>query len=174
MVTIETNLGSIKLELDPQKAPVTCANFLKYCQSGFFEGTIFHRVIKGFMIQGGGLTADMENKKGAYAPIENEANNGLKNDKYTIAMARTSDPHSATATVLLLQPTTNHQGHSVLFYLRVSVMHHSYAMFFRLRQRGIKCTQICACIYSRVVLMKSCIPGLRFEVIFPVLSLFFP
>lgn len=97
MVTIETNLGSIKLELDPQKAPVTCANFLKYCQSGFFEGTIFHRVIKGFMIQGGGLTADMENKKGAYAPIENEANNGLKNDKYTIAMARTSDPHSATS-----------------------------------------------------------------------------
>lgn len=96
MVIIETSLGSIKIELEPQKAPITCANFLKYCQSGFYDGTIFHRVIKGFMIQGGGLNPNMEDKEG-FAPIQNEADNGLKNAKYTIAMARTSDPHSATS-----------------------------------------------------------------------------
>ena len=96
MVTIETNLGSIKLELDPQKAPVTCANFLKYCQSGFFEGTIFHRVIKGFMIQGGGFTDAMQ-QKNTNPAIKNEADNGLKNDRYTIAMARTPNPDSATS-----------------------------------------------------------------------------
>ncbi|WP_404302674.1 peptidylprolyl isomerase [Alicycliphilus denitrificans] len=88
--------GVITLELDAVNAPKSTANFLAYVNKGHYDGTIFHRVIKGFMIQGGGFTADMK-QKGTEAPIENEAANGLKNDKYTIAMARTGDPHSATA-----------------------------------------------------------------------------
>ncbi len=96
MITIKTSLGDIKLELFPDKAPLTCANFLAYCESGFYKGTIFHRVIKRFMIQGGGLDKNLNYKPEAFNPIKNEADNGLLNDKYTIAMARTSDPHSAT------------------------------------------------------------------------------
>ena len=88
--------GVITIELDAEKAPKSTANFLAYVNKGHYDGTIFHRVIKGFMIQGGGFTADMK-QKGTDAPIENEAANGLKNDKYTIAMARTGEPHSATA-----------------------------------------------------------------------------
>ncbi|MES6512677.1 peptidylprolyl isomerase, partial [Cutibacterium acnes] len=88
--------GVITLELDAAKAPKTVENFLQYVRDGHYDGTIFHRVIKNFMAQGGGFTADMKQKP-TDAPIENEAANGLKNDKYTIAMARTGDPHSATA-----------------------------------------------------------------------------
>ena len=88
--------GVITLELDAVNAPKSTANFLAYVNSGFYNGTVFHRVIKNFMIQGGGMTADMKQKE-TQAPIENEAKNGLKNDKYTVAMARTGDPHSATA-----------------------------------------------------------------------------
>ena len=88
--------GVITIELDTEKAPKSSANFLSYVNSGFYNGTVFHRVIKNFMVQGGGMTADMKQKE-TQAPIENEAKNGLKNDKYTVAMARTSDPHSATA-----------------------------------------------------------------------------
>ena len=88
--------GVITIELDAVNAPKSTANFLSYVNSGFYSGTVFHRVIKNFMIQGGGMTADMKQKE-TQAPIENEAKNGLKNDKYTVAMARTSDPHSATA-----------------------------------------------------------------------------
>ena len=95
-VALNTSKGRIVLELDAEKAPVTVANFLSYVDDGFFSGTVFHRVIKTFMIQGGGFTADLE-KKATKAPIENEAKNGLKNDRGTIAMARTGDPHSATA-----------------------------------------------------------------------------
>lgn len=91
-----TGRGIITLELDEAKAPKTVANFVQYVQQGHFSGTIFHRIIKDFMIQGGGFTADMSQKP-TNAPIENEAGNGLANDKYTIAMARTSDPHSASA-----------------------------------------------------------------------------
>jgi len=88
--------GVITLELDAQRAPKTTQNFLHYVGKGFYDGTIFHRVIKNFMVQGGGFTPDMK-QKATDAPIENEAANGLKNDKYTVAMARTGDPHSATA-----------------------------------------------------------------------------
>ena len=96
MVKLETDLGEIEIELFEDKAPKTVANFLEYVNSGHYDGTIFHRVIDGFMIQGGGMTPDMEQKP-TNAPVENEADNGLKNDAYTLAMARTQDPHSATA-----------------------------------------------------------------------------
>jgi len=96
MVKMETSMGEITLELFPDKAPKTVANFLEYVKDGFYNGTIFHRVINGFMIQGGGFDAAM-NQKPTRAPIQNEADNGLSNDAYTIAMARTSDPNSATA-----------------------------------------------------------------------------
>ncbi|MDR0881186.1 MAG: peptidyl-prolyl cis-trans isomerase [Candidatus Adiutrix sp.] len=95
-VCLTTRLGRLVLELDNELAPLTCANFISYAQDGHYNGTIFHRVIAGFMIQGGGLDADMNEKKGK-APIKNEAQNGLANQKYTVAMARTNDPHSATA-----------------------------------------------------------------------------
>ena len=96
MVTFKTNHGDITLELYADKAPKTVENFLSYVQDGFYDNTIFHRVIDGFMIQGGGMTPDMEQKE-TKAPIENEANNGVANEAGTIAMARTNDPHSATA-----------------------------------------------------------------------------
>ena len=96
MVKLHTNFGIITLELDQEKAPVTVENFLHYVNSGFYDNTIFHRVIDDFMIQGGGLESDMK-QKNTQAPIQNEAANGLKNDAYTIAMARTADVHSATS-----------------------------------------------------------------------------
>lgn len=96
MITLHTNFGDIQIELNKDKAPVSSRNFKKYCEDGFYNGTIFHRVIKGFMIQGGGLTELMDEKE-TRAPITNEANRGLKNLTGTIAMARTDAPHSATA-----------------------------------------------------------------------------
>jgi peptidyl-prolyl cis-trans isomerase B (cyclophilin B) len=96
MIKMHTNYGVITLELDAAKAPVTVENFLAYAKEGFYDNTIFHRVINGFMIQGGGMMPDMM-QKATKAPIKNEADNGLKNDRGTIAMARTNDPHSATA-----------------------------------------------------------------------------
>jgi peptidyl-prolyl cis-trans isomerase B (cyclophilin B) len=95
-VLLTTNHGQITLELDADKAPKTVENFLNYVKSGHYDGTIFHRVIDGFMIQGGGFSPDMRQKP-TEDPVENEADNGLTNDRYTIAMARTSDPHSASA-----------------------------------------------------------------------------
>ena len=95
-IELHTTAGVIRIELDDEKAPVTTENFLSYVRSGHYDGTVFHRVIKSFMIQGGGMTADMSQKP-TDAPIQNEANNGLKNAKYTIAMARTNAPHSASA-----------------------------------------------------------------------------
>jgi peptidyl-prolyl cis-trans isomerase B (cyclophilin B) len=95
-VEMETSKGKIVIELYPEKAPDTVKNFLNYVDTKFYDGTIFHRVIPNFMIQGGGFTADMK-RKSAGEPIKNEADNGLKNDRGTIAMARTNDPHSATA-----------------------------------------------------------------------------
>lgn len=96
LVLLQTSMGDIKLELYPEKAPASVANFVSYVNSGHYNGTIFHRVIGNFMIQGGGFDKDM-NQKSTQAPIKNEANNGLKNDIGTVAMARTNDPHSATA-----------------------------------------------------------------------------
>jgi len=96
MIKLETTLGDITLELDSEKAPLTAKNFLEYVNSGHYDNTVFHRVIDGFMIQGGGFEPGMKQKQ-TRAPIQNEAANGLKNEKYTIAMARTSDVHSATA-----------------------------------------------------------------------------
>ncbi|MDK9724399.1 MAG: peptidylprolyl isomerase [Sterolibacteriaceae bacterium MAG5] len=96
MIKLHTNQGVIALELDAEKAPKTVANFISYVEAGHYDGTIFHRVIKGFMIQGGGFEPGMK-QKATQEPIENEAKNGLKNETGTIAMARTSDPHSASA-----------------------------------------------------------------------------
>ncbi len=96
MVILHTNYGAIGIELDADRAPVTVENFLGYVRAGHFDNTLFHRVIDGFMIQGGGFEPGMRQKP-TRAPIRNEADNGLKNARYTVAMARTSDPHSATA-----------------------------------------------------------------------------
>jgi peptidyl-prolyl cis-trans isomerase B (cyclophilin B) len=111
MVIIRTTFGEITLELDKEKAPKTVANFEAYVQDGFFDGTIFHRVIDNFMIQGGGFDADM-NQKSSGTPIENEADNGLKNDFGTIAMARTNDPHSATAQFFINVKDNDFLNHS--------------------------------------------------------------
>ena len=96
VIELHTNKGLIVVELNPEKAPITSENFKKYVEDGFYDGTIFHRVIKGFMIQGGGMTSDMQEKE-TRESIQNEADNGLANNKYTIAMARTMDPHSASS-----------------------------------------------------------------------------
>lgn len=111
MVTLNTIYGSIKLELDAQRAPVTVANFLTYARAGFYDGTLFHRVIDNFMIQGGGFDADMQ-QKSTREPIENEADNGLKNDFGTIAMARTMEPHSATAQFFINVKDNDFLNHS--------------------------------------------------------------
>ncbi len=109
-VEMQTSAGKIVIELNADKAPGTVSNFLKYAKEGHYDGTIFHRVIDGFMIQGGGFTADMSEKK-AGAPIQNEAKNGLKNQRGTIAMARRPDPHSATAQFFI-----NHKDNAMLDY----------------------------------------------------------
>jgi len=96
LITLHTNFGDIKLELNAEKAPNTVANFIKYAESGHYDNTIFHRVIDGFMIQGGGFAPGMEEKETG-KPVKNEANNGLSNKKYSVAMARTMEPHSASA-----------------------------------------------------------------------------
>jgi peptidyl-prolyl cis-trans isomerase B (cyclophilin B) len=121
-VKLHTNKGDMLIELDADKAPKTVENFLAYVKEGFYDGTIFHRVINNFMIQGGGFEPGMKQKQ-THAPIENEANNGLKNDRYTLAMARTADPHSATAQFFInvanndflnfTAPTSNGWGYAV-------------------------------------------------------------
>lgn len=96
MITLHTNFGDIKIQLNEEKAPETSANFLQYCRDGFYDNTLFHRVIDGFMIQGGGMTSGLR-EKATRSPIRNEANNGLSNKVSTIAMARTMEPHSASS-----------------------------------------------------------------------------
>ncbi|WP_321934886.1 peptidylprolyl isomerase [Paraburkholderia sp. J8-2] len=111
MVELHTNHGVIKLELNAEKAPKTVANFLNYVKNGHYDGTVFHRVIDGFMIQGGGFDASMKQKP-TEAPIENEANNGLKNERGSIAMARTNDPHSASAQFFINVADNDFLNHS--------------------------------------------------------------
>ena len=122
-ILMTTTVGPMTLELDADNAPKTVENFLSYVSSGFYDGTIFHRVINNFMVQGGGFTADME-QKATQAPIENEANNGLKNALGTIAMARTQDPHSATAQFFI-----NVQDNDFLNHTGENMQGWGYAVF---------------------------------------------
>ncbi|PMC18823.1 Peptidyl-prolyl cis-trans isomerase B [Oligella urethralis] len=122
-VKLVTNMGDIVLELDGAKAPITTQNFLDYVKNGFYSNVIFHRVIPNFMIQGGGFEPGM-NQKNTNAPITNEADNGLKNDKYTIAMARTQDPHSASAQFFI-----NTNNNDFLNFTAPSVQGWGYAVF---------------------------------------------
>ena len=122
-ILMTTTLGSMTLELDADNAPETVENFLSYVSKSFYDGTIFHRVINNFMVQGGGFTADME-QKATQAPIENEANNGLKNARGTIAMARTQDPHSATAQFFI-----NVQDNDFLNHTGENMQGWGYAVF---------------------------------------------
>jgi len=123
MVKLHTNFGVITLQLDAEKAPNTVKNFLEYANSGFYENTIFHRIIDGFMIQGGGFEPGMK-QKAVNAPIKNEADNGLTNDAYTVAMARTSDPHSATAQFFI-----NVKNNSFLNYSAANSQGWGYCVF---------------------------------------------
>ncbi|MFA9420978.1 MAG: peptidylprolyl isomerase [Gammaproteobacteria bacterium] len=125
-VLLETTMGNITIELDMQNAPDTSANFLAYVDDGYFIDTTFHRVIPNFMVQGGGITADMREKTSKRAPIKNEANNGLKNDRGTLAMARTSDPHSATSQFFI-----NHNDNTFLNFSGESAQGWGYAVFGR-------------------------------------------
>ena len=127
-VTIATTVGQMTLELDADNAPKTVENFLAYATSGFYDGTIFHRVINNFMIQGGGFTADMEQKP-TQAPVDNEANNGLKNERGTIAMARTQDPDSATAQFFI-----NVQDNDFLNHTGENLQGWGYTVFGKLTQ----------------------------------------
>ena len=111
MVIIHTTFGDIKLALDAEKAPKTVANFLSYAGDGYYDGTIFHRVIDNFMIQGGGFDTDMQ-QQACGDPVDNEADNGLKNDFGTVAMARTTDPHSATAQFFINVKDNDFLNHS--------------------------------------------------------------
>ena len=123
-VIIKTSAGDIQLELDGEKAPITVENFVSIANSGYYAGTIFHRVINGFMVQGGGLNADMSNKSSGTSPIQNEANNGLVNDRGTIAMARTMDPHSATGQFFI-----NHKDNGFLNHTGENPQGWGYAVF---------------------------------------------
>jgi peptidyl-prolyl cis-trans isomerase B (cyclophilin B) len=122
-VLLETSKGNITLELYPDKAPKTVENFLQYVKSGFYDGTIFHRVIPDFMIQGGGFTADMTQKP-TKSPVQNEADNRLSNDRGTIAMARTNDPNSATAQFFI-----NHKNNASLNFTGKTATGWGYAVF---------------------------------------------
>ena len=124
LVTISTSAGEIHLELDADNAPITLANFLQLAKDGYYTGTIFHRIIEGFMVQGGGLDEDMTPKPTNTDPIQNEANNGLKNDRGTIAMARTMDPHSATGQFFI-----NHKDNDFLNHTAETSQGWGYAVF---------------------------------------------
>ena len=124
LVTISTSAGDIHLELDAKNAPITVANFLQLAKDGYYNGTIFHRIIDGFMVQGGGLDENMAPKPTGTEPIQNEANNGLKNDRGTLAMARTGDPHSATG-----QFFVNHKDNDFLNHTSETSQGWGYAVF---------------------------------------------
>ena len=124
IVLFETTMGQIKIELDIQNAPSSSENFLAYVDDGYFVGTTFHRIIPNFMVQGGGITEDMLDKPSKHAPIKNEANNGVKNDRGTLAMARTGDPHSATSQFFI-----NHADNAFLNHTAESQQGWGYAVF---------------------------------------------
>ena len=124
LVTISTSAGDIHLELDANNAPITVANFLKLAEDGYYSGTIFHRIIDGFMVQGGGLDENMAPKPTNTDPIQNEANNGLKNDRGSIAMARTMDPHSATGQFFI-----NHKDNDFLNHTAETSQGWGYTVF---------------------------------------------
>ena len=124
-VEMQTSAGTLRIELDDEKAPRTVQNFLEYVRKGHYDGTIFHRVIQGFMLQGGGFDADMQQKPSA-APIQNEAGNGLKNKRYTLAMARTSAPHSASSQFFI-----NTVDNDFLDFTAESAQGWGYAVFGR-------------------------------------------
>ena len=124
LVTISTSAGDIHLELDADNAPITVANFLKLAEDGYYTGTIFHRIIEGFMVQGGGLNENMTPKPTNTDPIQNEANNGLKNNRGSIAMARTMDPHSATGQFFI-----NHKDNDFLNHTAETSQGWGYAVF---------------------------------------------
>ena len=124
LVTISTSAGDIHLELDADNAPITVANFLKLAEDGYYSGTIFHRIIEGFMVQGGGLDENMTPKPTNTDPIQNEANNGLKNGRGSIAMARTMDPHSATGQFFI-----NHKDNDFLNHTAETSQGWGYAVF---------------------------------------------
>ena len=141
MVKLQTSMGDIVVKLDEAAAPVTVKNFLTYAEEGFFDGTIFHRVIPNFMIQGGGFTAEMT-KKQTHPPIVNEASNGLKNDRGTISMARTSDPDSATAQFFI-----NHKDNASLNY--VAGGNPGYAVFGKVTE-GMEVVDAIAAVKTTV------------------------
>ena len=124
LVTISTSAGDIHLELDAENAPITVANFLTLAKDGYYNGTIFHRIIDGFMVQGGGLDENMAPKSSGTDPIQNEANNGLKNNRGTLAMARTGDPHSATGQFFI-----NHKDNDFLNHTSETSQGWGYAVF---------------------------------------------
>ena len=124
LVLLETTMGDITIELDTKNAPISSENFLAYVDEGYFVDTIFHRVIPDFMVQGGGVTVDMKDKPNKRAPIQNEANNGLKNDRGTLAMARTGDPHSATSQFFI-----NHADNAFLNFSSETTQGWGYAVF---------------------------------------------
>ena len=123
-VKLTTNFGDIVIELNEEKAPITAANFIEYVKKGHYENVVFHRVIKGFMIQGGGFEPGMKEKKDKRPSIKNEADNGLKNEKYTLAMARTMDPHSASAQFFI-----NATNNSFLNHTAKTAQGWGYAVF---------------------------------------------
>jgi peptidyl-prolyl cis-trans isomerase B (cyclophilin B) len=123
-VMLETTMGNITIEVDMANSPNTGANFLAYVDDGYFVGTIFHRIIPNFMVQGGGMTADMSDKPSKHAAIKNEANNGLKNERGTLAMARTGDPHSATSQFFI-----NHADNGFLNHSDETAQGWGYAVF---------------------------------------------
>ena len=124
LVTISTSAGDIHVELNVDQAPITVVNFLKLAEDGYYNGTIFHRIIDGFMVQGGGLDENMAPKPTETEPIQNEANNGLKNDRGTLAMARTMDPHSATGQFFI-----NHKDNDFLNHTAETSQGWGYAVF---------------------------------------------
>ena len=157
-VKMQTTLGEMQIELDDVKAPITVKNFLAYVESGFYEGTIFHRVIPNFMIQGGGMTKEMKEKSNN-APIANEAANGLKNVRGTLAMARTADPNSATSQFFI-----NHKDNAFLDYSGPSPDRIGYAVFGKVTE-GLDVLDKIAAVKTKRVSYYDDVPAEPVEIL---------